>query len=223
MMLTHCEAVKRGNQNQFLIGDMPFLSYQLSNTDAIRNAGEFVRSGMDAVKLEGHFPERIKAIADSGTLIMAHLGLTPQTQARLGGYRVQAKTGQEIDQLLQQAKSVEQSGASLLLLEAVPAEVAEMVRNELNIPVYGIGAGPKVDGQLAIIHDLLGLFWDFKPKFIKQYVNGEEVFLKAIQEYAKEVVETKFPTDSQSYHLQEEALDALLARSGSSWKYEKAG
>lgn len=223
MMLTHCDAVKRGSTNQFLIGDMPFLSYQLSDVEAVRNAGEFIRAGMDAVKLEGYFPDRIKAISDSGTLLMAHLGLTPQTQARMGGYRVQAKTGEEIDKLLQQSKSVEQSGASLLLLEAVPAEVAALVRDELKIPVYGIGAGPEVDGQLAIIHDLLGLFWEFKPKFIKQYVNGEQVFLRAIQEYAKEVTESKFPTEDHSYHLKEHMLDELLARSGSSWKYDKVG
>jgi 3-methyl-2-oxobutanoate hydroxymethyltransferase len=220
MMLTHCEAVKRGSQKQFLIGDMPFMSYQPSNSVAIENAGKFVQVGMDAVKVEGYFPERIKSITDSGTVVMGHLGLTPQTQARLGGYRIQAKTRDEVDKLVSQAKDVENSGASLLLLEAVPKEVSKIVRDELNIPVYGIGAGPCVDGQLVIAHDILGLFWDFKPKFIKQYINGEQMFHNAINEYANEVHGDHFPMDQHSYKMKEDELEKLLGMSGSSWKYD---
>jgi 3-methyl-2-oxobutanoate hydroxymethyltransferase len=162
---------------------------------------QFVKVGMDAVKVEGYFPDRIKSIVDSGTVVMGHLGLTPQTQARLGGYRIQAKTHDEVEKLVGQAKDVEESGASLLLLEAVPKEVSKIVRDELKIPVYGIGAGPCVDGQLVISHDILGLFWDFKPKFIKQYINGE-------------------PDDEHSYNMKQEELDKLLGMSGSSWKYD---
>jgi 3-methyl-2-oxobutanoate hydroxymethyltransferase len=220
MMLTHCQAVKRGSQNQFLIGDMPYMSYQPSNQVAIENAGEFVKVGMDAVKVEGYFPDRIKSIVDSGTVVMGHLGLTPQTQARLGGYRIQAKTHDEVEKLVGQAKDVEESGASLLLLEAVPKEVSKIVRDELKIPVYGIGAGPCVDGQLVISHDILGLFWDFKPKFIKQYINGEQMFHNAINEYANEVHTEKFPDDEHSYNMKQEELDKLLGMSGSSWKYD---
>jgi 3-methyl-2-oxobutanoate hydroxymethyltransferase len=220
MMLTHCEAVKRGSQKQFLIGDMPFMSYQPSNSVAIENAGKFVQVGMDAVKVEGYFPERIKSITDSGTVVMGHLGLTPQTQARLGGYRIQAKTRDEVDKLVSQAKDVENSGASLLLLEAVPKEVSKIVRDELKIPVYGIGAGPCVDGQLVIAHDILGLFWDFKPKFIKQYINGEQMFHNAINEYANEVHGDHFPMDQHSYKMKEDELEKLLGMSGSSWKYD---
>jgi 3-methyl-2-oxobutanoate hydroxymethyltransferase len=220
MMLTHCEAVKRGSQNQFLVGDMPYMSYQPSNEIAIKNAGEFVKVGMDAVKVEGYFPNRIKSIVDSGTVVMGHLGLTPQTQAKLGGYRIQAKTRDEVDKLVSQAKDVENSGASLLLLEAVPKEVSKIVRDELKIPVYGIGAGPHVDGQLVISHDILGLFWDFKPKFIKQYINGEQTFHNAINEYANEVHTDKFPDDEHSYKMKEEELEKLLGMSGSSWKYD---
>jgi len=220
MMLTHCEAVKRGSQQQFLVGDMPFMSYQPSNSLAIENAGKFVQVGMDAVKVEGYFPERIKSITDSGTVVMGHLGLTPQTQARLGGYRIQAKTRDEVDKLVSQAKDVEDSGASLLLLEAVPKEVSKIVRDELKIPVYGIGAGPCVDGQLVIAHDILGLFWDFKPKFIKQYINGEQMFHNAINEYANEVHGQQFPSDQHSYQMKEEELEKLLGMSGSSWKYD---
>jgi len=220
MMITHCKAVKRGSQNQFLIGDMPFMSYQSSNETAILNAGKFVKVGMDAVKVEGYFPDRIKSIVDSGTIVMSHLGLTPQTQARFGGYRIQAKTHDEVDKLVTQARSVEDNGASLLLLEAVPKEVSKIVRKELKIPVYGIGAGSCVDGQLVIIHDILGLFWDFKPKFIKQFINGEQMFHNAINEYANEVHSGKFPTDEHSYNMKKEELEKLLGMSGSSWKYD---
>ena len=220
MMLTHCEAVKRGSQQQFLVGDMPFMSYQPSNSIAIENAGKFIQVGMDAVKVEGYFPERIKSITDSGTVVMGHLGLTPQTQARLGGYRIQAKTRDEVDKLVSQAKDVEDSGASLLLLEAVPKEVSKIVRDELKIPVYGIGAGPCVDGQLVIAHDILGLFWDFKPKFIKQYINGEQMFHNAINEYAHEVHGEHFPSEQHSYKMKEDELEKLLGMSGSSWKYD---
>jgi len=220
MMLMHCESVKRGSQNQFLIGDMPHMSYQPSNEVAIKNAGDFVKIGMDAVKVEGNFPDRIKSIADSGTVVMGHLGLTPQTRSRLGGYRIQAKTRDEVDRLVSQAKGVEGSGASLLLLEAVPKEVSKIVRDELKIPVYGIGAGPDVDGQLVISHDILGLFWDFKPKFIKQYINGEQMFHNAINEYANEVHTEKFPDDQHSYKMKGEELEKLLGMTGSSWKYD---
>jgi 3-methyl-2-oxobutanoate hydroxymethyltransferase len=220
MMITHCKAVKQGSQNQFLIGDMPFMSYQSSNETAILNAGKFVKVGMDAVKVEGYFPDRIKSIVDSGTIVMSHLGLTPQTQARFGGYRIQAKTHDEVDKLVTQARSVEDNGASLLLLEAVPKEVSKIVRKELKIPVYGIGAGSCVDGQLVIIHDILGLFWDFKPKFIKQFINGEQMFHNAINEYANEVHSGKFPTDEHSYNMKKEELEKLLGMSGSSWKYD---
>lgn len=220
MMLTHCTSVKRGSQNQFLIGDMPYMSYQPSDELAIKNAGDFVKVGMDAVKVEGYFPNRIKSIADSGTVVMAHLGLTPQTRSKLGGYRIQAKTHDEVDKIVTQARGIEENGASLLLLEAVPKEVSKIVRNELKIPVYGIGAGPNVDGQLVISHDILGLFWDFKPKFIKQYINGEQMFHNAINEYANEVHTEKFPSDNHSYKMKEEELEKLLGMSGSTWKYD---
>ena len=219
MMLMHCKAVKRGSENQFLIGDMPFMSYQPSNETAIKNAGEFIKIGMDAVKVEGYVPKRIDAIANSGIAVMGHLGLTPQTRAKLGGYRVQAKTGDEAEKLLKQAKTIENSGASLLLIEAVPEEVSEIVAKELKIPVYGIGAGPRVDGQLVISHDIFGLFWDFKPKFIKQYVNGERLFLNALNLYEKEVHNGQFPSDEHSYKMKDNELNKLLGMPGSSWKY----
>ena len=219
-MLRSARAVSRGVNRAFTVGDMPYMSYQPSNQVAIENAGKFLQEGMDAVKLEGYFPDRIKAIVDSGTVVMSHLGLTPQTQARMGGYRIQAKTANEVDKLVTQAREIEDNGASLLLLEAVPKEVSKIVKNELKIPVYGIGAGSCVDGQLVIVHDILGLFWDFKPKFIKQYINGEQMFHNAINEYANEVHLQKFPDNEHSYNMKEEELEKLLGMSGSSWKYD---
>lgn len=218
MMLTHCLAVKRGSQKQFLIGDMPYMSYHPSNETAIKNAGKFIQAGMDAVKIEGYFPERIQSVVDSGTLVMGHLGLTPQTRARFGGYRVQATSGDEVDKLIAQAKDIQDKGISLLLLEAVPKEVSKIVRKEMKVPVYGIGAGPHVDGQLVISHDILGLFWDFKPKFIKQYINGERMVQGAIDAYVKDVHDKNFPTDAHSYTMKGEELEKILG-AGSTWKY----
>lgn len=219
MMLMHCRAVKRGSENQFLVGDMPFMSYQPSNELAISNAGEFIKTGMDAVKVEGFVPERIESIVKSGVPVMGHLGLTPQARTKLGGYRVQAKTVDEATKLLKQAKDLEDCGTSLLLLEAVPEEVAEIVSKELKIPVYGIGAGPRVDGQLVISNDILGLFWEFKPKFIKQFVNGEQIYTQAIKEYEEEVHNWKFPSDEHTYKMSDKELNKLLGMPGSSWKY----
>ena len=219
MMLMHCKAVKRGSENQFLIGDMPFMSYQPSNELAIKNAGEFIKIGMDAVKVEGYVPKRVESIANSGIAVMGHLGLTPQTRAKMGGYKVQAKTKDAANKLLEQAKNIENSGASLLLIEAVPEEVSEIVAKELKIPVYGIGAGPRVDGQLVIVHDILGLFWEFKPKFIKQFVNGEHFFHEAINAYEKEVHNGQFPGEEHVYKMSENELNKLLGMPGSSWKY----
>ena len=169
-MIAHCGAVATGAQRPFLIGDMPFLSYQSCQKTAIENAARFIRTGMDAVKLEGYYPERIKGINDAGMITMAHLGLTPQTRAKFGGYKIQAKTSEEIENLVRQSIGIQEAGAALLLLEAVPDDVGAIVSKELKIPVFGIGAGNKVDGQVVIIHDMLGMFWDFKPKFIKKYI-----------------------------------------------------
>ncbi len=220
MMITHCEAVKNGSKNQFLIGDMPYMSYQSCQKKAIENAGRFIKSGMDAIKLEGYHPKIINSITDSGTIVMSHLGLTPQTKAKMGGYKIQANNSKEADKLIKQCLDVEKNGASLLLLEAVPKEVSLQIKNELKIPVYGIGAGLHVDGQLVIAHDILGMFWDFKPKFIKRYINGEKIISSAINEYASEVSNSIFPCDEYSYNLKESELNKLLSMPGSSWKYD---
>lgn len=218
-MLRHCKAVHRGAPDKFLIGDMPFMSYQPSNEIAIQNAGRFNQIGMDAVKIEGFFPTRVKSVSDSGILVMSHLGLTPQTKAKMGGYKIQSKTMKETEKLLKQCDVVTKSGASMILLEAVPNEVGKIIRDNISIPVFGIGAGQHVDGQLAIIHDLLGMFWDFKPKFIKQYVNSEDIFKSVLDNYSKDVKDVLFPSTEHFYNMSPEELEKAIEKCGSSWKY----
>jgi 3-methyl-2-oxobutanoate hydroxymethyltransferase len=218
-MIRHSEAVSRGAKNAFLIGDMPYMSYQVSNEDAIFNAGRFVRAGMDCVKVEGAMTERIKAIADSGIMVMSHLGLTPHTRAKLGGYRVQGKTAKQAEIILEQALSLQEAGCSFLLLEGMPRESAEMISNKLAIPVYGIGAGDLVDGQLVIFHDLMGLFWEFKSKFVKRYCEAGQIMQTAIKKYAEEVRAGIFPAKENFYAIKEEELEKLLG--GGNWKHEE--
>lgn len=172
-MLFMCNAVKRGARNKFIVGDMPKGSYEASNELAIHNAMRFVKeSGVDAVKLEGgiNMSERVKAIAKSGISVIGHIGLTPQSSATFGGYRVTGRSESELDSIIADAKSLEDCGAVAILVEAMPAKSAKQIVDNLAIPVYGIGAGLEVDGQLLILHDLLGLFPNFRPKFAKNYI-----------------------------------------------------
>jgi len=218
-MIRHSEAVARGAKNAFLIGDMPYMSYQVSNEEAVYNAGRFVKAGMDCVKVEGAMVERIKAIADSGIMVMSHLGLTPHTRAKLGGYRVQGKTAKQAEIILEQALALQEAGCSFLLLEGMPRESAEIISSKLEIPVYGIGAGDLVDGQLVIFHDLMGLFWEFKSKFVKRYCEAGQIMQQAIKDYASEVRDGKFPAEENFYAIKEEELEKLLG--GGNWKHEE--
>ena len=218
-MIIHCEAVSKGAKNAFLIGDMPYMSYQPSDQIAIENAGLFVKAGMDCVKVEGAMVDRIKAIADSGIIVMSHLGLTPHTRAKLGGYKVQGKSAKSAEIILEQALALQEAGCSFLLLEAMPAEPAGLIAKELRIPVFGIGAGDQVDGQLVILHDLVGLFWEFKSKFVKRYCEAGQMIESALIEYKNEVKEGAFPSEDNFYEIKEEELEKLL--SDSAWKYEK--
>jgi 3-methyl-2-oxobutanoate hydroxymethyltransferase len=194
-MISHCRGVWRANQKSFQIGDMPFMSYQESSKLAIRNAGRFLKEGgCDAVKIEGAMIDRVKAIVDSGIIVMSHLGLTPQSRAALGGYRVQGKSMDATEKILNDALKLQDAGCSFLLLEAMPKESAAIIANELSIPVYGVGAGDQVDGQLVILHDLIGMFFDFKSKFVKRYCDAGEMILEALKDYAYEVRTGKFPT-----------------------------
>jgi len=217
-MIGHCRGVWRANKNAFQIGDMPFMSYQESNQLAIRNAGRFMKEGgCDAVKVEGAMLDRIKAIVDSGIVVMSHLGLTPQSRAALGGYRVQGKSLDATEKILKDALLLQEAGCSFLLLEAMPRESAAIVANELDIPVYGVGAGDKVDGQLVILHDLIGMFFEFKSKFIKRYCEAGEMILEALKDYAFEVRTEKFPTKDNFYEMKEEDLEQMLQ--DPRWKY----
>jgi 3-methyl-2-oxobutanoate hydroxymethyltransferase len=221
-MISHCRGVWRANQFAFQVGDMPFMSYQESNSLAIRNAGRFIQEGgCDAVKLEGAMFERIRAISDAGILVMAHLGLTPQSRAMLGGYRVQGKSNDDALKLRDDALRVQDSGARFLFLEAVPPETASRVRESLEIPVYGIGAGPHVDGQLVIFHDLVGMFFEFKSKFVKRYVEAGSLIKDGIVAYASEVRDGTFPTAENFYQMPESELEEMLA--DPRWKYTKTG
>ena len=218
-MVNHCEAVSRGAKDAFLVGDMPYMSYQPSNQIAVENAGRFIRAGMDCAKVEGAMIDRIKAIVESGIMVMSHLGLTPHTRAKLGGYRVQGKTAKSAEIVLNQALRLQDAGCSFLLLEAMPTEPAGMIAEKLNIPVYGIGAGDRVDGQLVILHDLVGLFWEFKSKFVKRYCEAGQLIQSALEEYRQEVKDGQFPAPENFYEIKEEELEKLLG--DSSWKYEK--
>ena len=217
-MISHCRGVWRANKKAMQIGDMPFMSYQPSNEIAIKNAGRFLQEGgCDAVKIEGAMIDRVKAIADSGIVVMSHLGLTPQTRALLGGYRVQGKTKSDVDKILEQAVALQDAGCRLLLLEAVPRESAAYIAANLAIPVYGIGAGEMVDGQLVIMHDLIGMFFEFKSKFVKRYCEVGKLIEESLALYADEVRMGTFPSQENCYEINDGELEKLLA--DPKWKY----
>jgi len=202
--IVHCEAVRRGAPNTFVIGDMPFMSYQLSDEDAVANAGRFLKeSGVDAIKLEGgvRIISRIKAILDAGIVVCGHIGLTPQSSGQLGGHKAQGRTVESARLVIEDALAIEKAGAQLLLVEAIPPEVADFITRKLSIPVYSIGAGPLCDGQLLIVSDLIGQFQAFTPKFVKKYANVAEVITNAMKEYVKEVRANTFPTEEYGYHM----------------------
>ena len=217
-MIYHTEAVRRGAPNTFVIGDMPFLSYQKSVEDAITNAGRFYKeASVDAIKLEGgkRVVPQIQGIVDSGMVVVGHIGLTPQSSAQLGGFKPQGNTAEQAVALLEDAKAVEAAGCSLLLVEGVPPETGKIITETLSIPVYGIGAGPYCDGQVIIVSDMLGLFEIFTPKFVKKYTNLAEVMREAFREYAREIREGKFPTPEHCYKMragEKEKLEEIMKK-----------
>ena len=195
-MLHHARAVARGAKSALLVGDMPFMSYQVSVEDAVRNAGRFLQNGgMDAVKLEGgrERVDAVRAIVGAGIPVMGHLGLTPQSVNQLGGFRAQGKTANTAKRLLEDAMLLEDAGAFSLVLESVPARLAEYISKQISIPTIGIGAGAGCDGQVLVTHDLLGLFERFTPKFVKQYANLHEELNKAFTDYIQDVENRRFP------------------------------
>jgi 3-methyl-2-oxobutanoate hydroxymethyltransferase len=201
-MIYHTKMVSRAVKNALVIGDLPFMSYQVSIKDAVRNAGRFLKdAGASAVKLEGgaEVALHIKAMAKSDIPVMAHIGLTPQSIHRMGGYKVQGKTEESAKRLIEEAHIVEDAGAFSLLLEAIPMGLAKKITEELSIPTIGIGAGPYCDGQVLVLHDVIGLFERFLPKFAKRYANLRDEALNAIRVYKEEVEKGVFPTEEQSF------------------------
>ncbi|WP_414151239.1 3-methyl-2-oxobutanoate hydroxymethyltransferase [Acetobacterium carbinolicum] len=199
-MIAHSSAVRRGAPNTFIVGDMPYMSYQISNEEAVFNAGRFTKESLvDAIKLEGGTDsvcQRIKAISDVGILVMGHIGLTPQFAAQLGGYKAQGKSAGAAMELLRQALAIEAAGASFILVEGVPAVVGKAITERLSIPVLGIGAGSHTDGQLLIYADMVGYYDDFTPKFVKKYANVGAELLKGFTAFCDEVRNGAFPDDA---------------------------
>jgi 3-methyl-2-oxobutanoate hydroxymethyltransferase len=218
-MLHHSRAVSRGAHYALLIGDMPFMSYQVSVEQAVANAGRFLQeAGMDAVKLEGgrERAEAVRQIVAAGIPVMGHLGLTPQSVNTLGGFRPQARTSSAAKKLIDDAFALEEAGAFSVVLESVPARLAEWVSKKLSIPTIGIGAGIGCDGQVLVTHDLLGLFDRFTPKFVKQYASMHTVINEAFTGFKKDVEARSFPTDEHSVTIKEEQWQALLKELGES-------
>ncbi len=202
--IVHCEAVRRGARNTFVAGDMPFLSYQVSDADAVVNAGRFLKeANVDAVKLEGgvRVASRIRAITDSGIVAIGHIGLTPQSSGILGGHKAQGRSAEAAKLVVQDALAVQAAGARMLLVEAVPPEVTAYITKTLEIPVYSIGAGLECDGQLLIVSDVIGQFQAFTPKFVKKYCNVAETITEAMRQYTADVKANRFPTEEHCYRM----------------------
>jgi 3-methyl-2-oxobutanoate hydroxymethyltransferase len=202
--IVHCEAVRRGAPNTFVMGDMPFMSYHTSDADAVANAGRFLKeAGVDAIKLEGgkRIVGRIKAILEAGIVVCGHIGLTPQSSGQLGGHKAQGRTVESAQLVIEDALAIEETGAHMLLLEAVPPEVAAFITQRLSIPVLSIGAGLECDGQLLIVSDMIGQFQAFTPKFVKKYADISEVITEAMKAYCKDVKDKSFPADEHCYHM----------------------
>lgn len=212
-MITAAQAVARGAKNPLLIGDLPFLSYQVDAPEAICNAGRFIKeASMDAVKLEGgcEIASTVRAITNAGIAVMGHLGLTPQSVSKLGGWRTQGTTAEAAHKLLDDALALQDAGAFSIVLEKVPERLAELVTQRLQIPTIGIGAGLHCDGQVLVTHDLLGLFDKFVPKFAKQYAKLYPIIVEAISEYKREVDSRAFPTAAHSFSIKDEEWNTFL-------------
>ena len=213
-LVAHSEAVTRGNQNSFVLGDMPYMSYQPSIEMAVQNAGRFMSQGRcNGIKLEGGLPmaDRVEAIVNAGIPVMGHLGLTPQSMSMLGGFKAQGKDAQMAKRIIDDAKALEEAGAFSILLEAVPSKVSKLVAEKAQIPIIGIGAGPDCDGQVLIFHDMFGLYPAFTPKFAKQYADLGTVIVEGLQRYAKEVREGAFPEPKHCFTISDEQYRELLA------------
>lgn len=213
-MIHHGAAVARGAENALVVIDMPFMSYQTSVYDAVVNAGRLMKEGRaNAVKLEGgkNVAPQIEAITAAGIPVVAHIGLTPQSVNAFGGHKVQGKTEAAAKQLLQDAEAVEKAGAFCVVIEGVPAKLAALITKKLSIPTIGIGAGAECDGQVLVYQDMLGMYADFTPKFVKKYADIGTVMTNAFKQYIEEVSSGKFPSKEHSYSIDEEIIKDLEA------------
>ena len=211
-MIHHTKAVARATKNALVVADLPFMSYQTSVYDAVYNAGRLIKEGRaHAVKLEGGIEmcDRIEAIVKSSIPVMAHIGLTPQSVNALGGFKVQGKDEKAAKALIEAAKAVEKAGAFAVVLECVPAKLAEIVTKEINIPTIGIGAGAQCDGQVLVYQDMIGMFSGFTPKFVKKYANIGDMMKEAFEEYNKEVKNGSFPSQEHIFKISEDVIEKL--------------
>ncbi len=212
LLIPHVKAVRKAAPDAYLVGDMPYMSYQVSKEEAIRNGGRYMAEcGCDAVKLEGgrEMADTIEAMSNATIPVMGHIGLTPQAAAQLGGFKAQGRDIETAKKLIEDAKILEKAGACSLLMEAVPAEVAEIITKRAEVPTFGIGAGPHCDGQVLVIHDMLGIYDRKGPKFVKRYANIGDDILKALLEYKREVSEGEFPAPEHCYPMPEEVAQQL--------------
>jgi len=211
-MLHHTKAVVRGTKQTLVVGDLPFMTYHVSIEDALRNAARFIQeAGAQAVKLEGgvNVAEKVKRIVECGIPVMGHIGLTPQSIHQFGGFKVQGKTPEAANKLINDARALDEAGAFAIVLETVPAPLAALITEEISIPTIGIGAGAGCDGQVQVINDILGSFTDFVPKHAKQYAKLADIIRNAVTEYHSEVKAGSFPTDKQSFSMDESILAQL--------------
>lgn len=213
-MLIFMKAVARGAKNSFIIGDMPFMSYNLSVEQGLENASKMIKAGANAVKLEGgsdYIAELTKRCVESGIPVLSHLGFTPQLMNTLGGHKIQGKTADNTEKILESAKKLEQSGAFAVVLELMPSQSAEYITKNLKIPTIGIGSGKNCDGQIVVTDDILGKFTDFTPKFIKKFANIHDTVLLGVENYKREVKERLFPSENESFELSESEREKLNA------------
>ncbi len=214
-VIHHCAAVARAKPNSLIVGDMPFMSYKISEEQALENCSRMLQEGgAESVKIEGagRVVEIVRAVVDSGIPVMGHIGLTPQSIFQLGGYRVQGRTAEMTKALVKQAKELEAAGVFSLVIELVPSETAKMITESVSIPTIGIGAGPHCDGQVLVLWDMLGLFEDFKPKFVKKYASIRGVIKEAVDKYSDEVRSGVFPEAEHSFEMSEEETGRLYGR-----------
>lgn len=213
LMIPHTQAVRKGAPNVFLIGDMPYMTYQISTEEAIRNAGRFMAEcACDAIKLEGgrEVLDTVKAMIRATIPVVGHLGLTPQSIAMFGGFKAQGRDAFTALRIIEDAQALEEAGVFMILLEGIPPEVARVITERAKVPIVGIGAGPHVDGQCLIVHDMLGMFQAFTPKFVKRYASIGEQIVKALETFKEDVDKREFPAPEHCYKMPEEEVQKLL-------------